>query len=240
VADSTNPPLKITATLLSQKPRIQGFWIAGILIFLCALFSLPAWRNQSVMDALIASRESVFQKHEGQRLFSALFVHGDMGHLLSNAYMLFFLSIFVFGNLALSIRGAFQLLGVLLIGGALANALTLLSYKPQVGLLGISGFVYLLAGYWFVNYLLIDRRRSFGARLVRVIGVCLVILFPTTFEPQVSYLCHLHGFWLGLVFGSLGFFMFKGKIRSFEVFATEESPDSEPLVQTDESMIFPE
>jgi rhomboid protease GluP len=131
--------------------------------------------------------------------------------------MLFVLSLFVFGTLSISFIGSLALLALTLAGGVFVNVLTLNAYPPEVRLLGISGYVYLLAGFWFVSYLLIDRRRKILARLLRVIGVSLVILFPSTFEERISYLAHAHGFWIGVVMGAIYFYWFKTKIRSYEV-----------------------
>lgn len=207
---------KVVRTLISRRPKDQGVLIGFLLIFVCSLISLMSWQNQTLFDSLAASWNLVFEKGEVHRLISSLFLHGDLGHLLSNSYMLFVLSVFIFGTLTLSFSGALALMAFTLIGGALVNILTLYSYPPQTRLLGISGVVYLLAGFWFVNYLLIDRRRRFPSRLLRVLGVSLVILFPSTFEEEVSYLAHFHGFWLGLVMGTGFFYLFKKQIRSFE------------------------
>lgn len=223
---------KIVKTLLSRAPHIRGFIVAGSLIFICVLTSQLAWKNKALFEFLISSYDLVSAKGEVYRLVTALFLHSDLGHLLSNSYMLFFLSLFVFGTLTFSFLGTLGLLLFCLSGGVLVNWMTLRSYPPDVGLLGISGLVYFLAGFWFVNFLLIDRRRKLLARLLRVIGVSLVVLFPTTFEERVSYLAHFHGFWIGALFGAGYFLMFFKKIRSYEEWVVEpieEDLTEEPL-----------
>lgn len=215
-SESSQKELKVVRTLISRRPKEQGVLIGLLLIFICTLVSLAAWNDSNLYDSLAASWNLAFKDGEVYRLISSLFLHGDLGHLLSNAYMLFVLSVFIFGTLTLSFSGALLLAVVSLLGGVIVNVLTLYSYPPQTRLLGISGMVYLLAGFWFVNYLLIDRRRSFPSRFLRVLGVSLVILFPSTFEEEVSYLAHFHGFWLGLFMGAGFFYLFKRKIRSFE------------------------
>lgn len=160
-------------------------------------------------------------------LISALFLHADIGHLLSNSYMLFVLSVFAFGTLTQTLRGAFTLLLLLLMAGALVSFLTLRSYLPETRLVGISGVVYILAGFWLSNYVFIDRRRNFLARLIRVIGTALVVLFPTSFEKTTSYMAHFHGFWVGVLLG-VGFFTLQRKqIRSYEEVVIEEDTDAE-------------
>lgn len=83
---------------------------------------------------------------------------------------------------------------------AAVNAISLLTYEPNVVLLGASGLVYLLAGLWFTMFVLVESHRPISARLIRAIGVALVILFPTTFEPEVSYRTHAIGFVVGILF----------------------------------------
>lgn len=211
---------KMIKTLLSQRPQFQGVLIGLGLVLVCCLMSLWSWENSSLFQDLVASRESVFQNKELYRLISSLFLHGDLGHLLSNSYMLFVLSWLIFGTLTWTASGTILLLFLFVFSGAGVSGLTLLSYSPQVRLLGISGLVYFMAGFWFINYMMIDRRRSFSSRLVRTVGVCLVILFPSTFEEEVSYGAHFHGFWVGLMVGFAFFTVLKKKIRSFEEFST--------------------
>ncbi len=220
--------LKVVRTLISKKPKEHGFIIAGLLILISTLVSFQSWEDPSLFEALSSSGEAVFVRGQYARLITSIFLHGDLGHLLSNSYMLFFLSLFVFGTLTQKLSSAFLLLLFSLLMGAVINLLTLHSYEPHIRLVGISGMVYWLAGFWFVNYLFIDRRRKFLGRLVRVIGVSLVVLFPTTFEEQVSYLAHFHGFWVGFLSGFLFFLLFKQRIRSFEELSVEFQDPLQP------------
>ncbi|MAV89822.1 MAG: hypothetical protein CL676_00260 [Bdellovibrionaceae bacterium] len=223
--------VRIVKTLMSRKPNQWGILFGGTLILLSSLLSLRAWEDEALFQWAMSSRDLVFQQGQYYRLITAIFLHGDLGHLLSNSYMLLVLSIFVFGTLGISNRGSFVLLLYSFLGAVAVQAMTLMSYPAQVGLLGASGWVYLLAGFWFFNYLWIDRRRKFFNRWIRVIGVSLVILFPTTFEENVSYLAHLYGFIVGALF-ALGYFItMRSRVRQFEEvqILNEEFLPEEPL-----------
>jgi len=222
-------PYKIIKTMMSKKPSIEGLWYGGLILLLSSLLSLQAWQNPALFDWAASSGEAVFAQKEYYRLLTAIFLHGDLGHLLSNAYMLLVLSIFFYGTLGFNRVGTFGLVLLSFAGGLLTQVLTLMSYPPQVRLLGASGLVYFLAGFWFFSYLMIDRRRRILARSLRVVGVSLMILFPTTFEENVSYLAHFHGFWLGGVFGLSYFFLFRRQIRSYEEYQMVEPDFGEVL-----------
>ena len=212
---------RVLKTLLSQRPKKHAVFFMLLLVLPCMFLSVLSWQNPAIYEAFAVSGEALLNGKQWYRLMTSLFLHGDPGHLISNTYMLIALSIFIFGQLIESVKGGFLLMFFLLLGGGLVNYLTVGSYPPEIRLIGISGLVYLAAGFWFINYLLIDRRRTFKARFLRTAGVALIILFPTTFEATTSYLAHFHGFWLGLVMGGVFFYLNKTAIRSHEVVKLE-------------------
>lgn len=146
------------------------------------------------------------------QIFTATMIHGDWGHYLSNSYMLFILGIFVYGYF-----GFFTYPIVAVVLAAATNLLTIGSYPDQVRLLGASGLVYVLAGFWLTMFWLVQRQHEWHRRLLRVLGVALAILFPTTFEPTTSYRAHAIGFAVGLIYAVLHFILNKNEIRSHEV-----------------------
>ena len=171
-------------------------WLSGIGVFLlCGLASLNYWGKTEVGEFMWVDQASLFRDHEYWRVFTALFVHGDLGHLLSNAPLLL-----VFGFYLRAFFGLWVFpLGSVLVGG-LVNALTVLNYEPAQRLIGASGMVYAMAGMWLVFYLRFDVRYSVPQRFLRVCGFVLMVLMPTTFVPEVSYLAHFLGFLLGILF----------------------------------------
>ncbi|HEX4924207.1 MAG TPA: rhomboid family intramembrane serine protease [Bdellovibrionales bacterium] len=204
-------------TLLSRKPRKENTIIAFIAVGVLVLLSVVSWSGLwGLAPWLSASREQVFAAGEYWRLFTALGVHGDIGHLLSNA-----LGFGLFAYLLYDYFGFSVFPAAAVVLGALVHALTLMTYKPEVRLIGASGMVYLMVGFWLVQYLLIERRLKLSNRAIRCMGFALAAMMPSTFEQTVSYRAHAIGFAVGAVFGLIYFVLHRKRIRSHETTATE-------------------
>lgn len=212
------PEQRLVKTKLSGAPKIFGLHIGMTLILLSLFVSLWTWKSQEAYESLSVSGQDFKNGIPMERLFTALFVHGDWGHFFSNSYMLLILSIFVFGTLTTKWFYAALMAGVFILASMGVSVLTLESYPLNIRLIGISGMVYMLAGFWLVNFMWIERTLSFGARTLRALGVGAVIFWPTTFEPNVSYMAHAYGMLIGVVLGGIYFFLFRRWIRSFEVY----------------------
>ena len=106
--------------------------------------------------------------------------------------------------------------GLTFVFGALVTGLSLRTYPAQTWLVGASGIVYLMAGFWLALYLMLERRLSLGKRLVRAIGFGFIVLVPTAFEPAVSYRTHLIGFLGGVAFAIVYFQKHKERFRAAE------------------------
>jgi len=149
-------------------------------------------------EYLWASRLTVFTEHEYWRLFTSIFTHADIVHLMSN------LPFFIFFGLVL-----YEYFGLLLfplvplLTGAFANAFTLYFYPPGVRLIGASGMVYGMVSAWLVLYICHDKDRTVFVRIFRSAGFALIVLFPETYNPSTSYLVHAAGFVTGMIFALL-------------------------------------
>ena len=200
------------ATALSRRPHPHSALAVITLLLVCGLSSRWHWSSLPGAELLSASKEAVFANAQVWRLFTTTFVHGDLQHLLSNSYMLSILSFLVFGY-----YGARVLFVDSIIGAAVTNALSLWTYEPQTRLVAASGLVYYLAGFWLTVYLFVDRRRPFSKRVLRALGVGLIILFPTSFDPQTSYRTHALGAALGALVGCVYFAFNHASLRAQEV-----------------------
>ncbi len=72
---------------------------------------------------------------------------------------------------------------------------------PQTQLIGASGMVYAMVAMWLVVYMNFETHYPFRTRLMRAVGFTLVVMIPTTYQKNVSYLAHGMGFGLGILFG---------------------------------------
>lgn len=145
---------------------------------------------------LAASGHDVYVKGEVWRLFTALLVHGDLGHLGSN------LLPFLFFGWMLQAYFGFWIFPVLALPiGLASNALTVALYDSKLYLLGASGMIYGMIALWLVLYLKFDGERALPKRLMRAIAFALLLLMPTTYDPGVSHLAHASGFVAGLTGG---------------------------------------
>ncbi len=196
----------------------MGKWIAWATIAIVFLISKLQWMGW-IPDGS-ATHKAVFHESQYWRLLSSLLVHSDLRHLLSNSLLLF-----VFAYL---LNGYFGwILFPLYIGlfSLVANAVTLWTYPAEIHLLGASGAVYLMSGCWLSLFFLIERRYTIANRLLRCAGFSLLVLGPTSFDPQISYRAHAIGLMLGLPLGTLYFFLKRDHFRSFETAVSIEDGD---------------
>lgn len=203
---------RLIGTLITRKPsRVAAAAAVSILLFIVGV-TFMYWSNQYGMGSLMSvSGKSLFVDGEWWRAFTATLVHGDFGHLLSNSYMLLVFSYFVISYFGL---WTYPVSAFLLSG--LVNVLTVMTYPAEVNLLGASGMVYFLGGFWLTSYFLIQRQYSWQPRLLRVLGIALLVFFPTTFVPTTSYTAHAIGFALGAVFAGVYFVKNRKQIQGFE------------------------
>ncbi len=202
----------IKATYLSRKPASKSVWVALGSVLLLFVASVIYWSDPFGAASLLpASRESVFLHGEYWRLLTSLLVHSDWGHFLSNAVVLGVLAFLIYGYYGPLAYPAFTL-----VLGTLVTAISLRTYPAETWLLGASGVVYLMAGFWLTLYLLVERRIPLKKRVVRAVGFGLIVLVPTAVEPAISYRTHLIGFVVGFSFALAYFTKQKDALRAKE------------------------
>ncbi len=212
--------MKIIKTLLDYPPARNNLTGSLTLTILLYATSNIFWSLDKTMQHMFYGiSQNVFSGKEYWRIFSAILIHSDLGHYASNAVAIFALGYLLLGWFSWRV---FPLYCFLLSG--LVNAIALKTYEPQTRLLGASGMVYLMAGFWLMSYILIQRSKTMSRRIIRAMGVTLGTLFPTTFEVEVSYRTHAIGFIVGLLFALIWFYFNFDYVRSFEV-AVPIEPD---------------
>lgn len=193
-ADDQKERLPGIFSLPPEKRLLHGLIQAFLLMLVASLvyWSYPQGKY------LPASGKTVFGDHQYWRLVTSLFVHGDMAHLLANGWIFI-----LFGWMLRSYFGllAFPLLSFA--GGIISSGVTIFFYPPEVRLIGASGMVHVMVALWVTWYMIFDRERSIGQRLLRGTGFSLAMLVPAVVKPEVSYLAHGTGFIAGLVLALL-------------------------------------
>lgn len=219
---------RLVGTLITGQPNGNSFYMAAVTVIIVSLTTLFYWLSpESWANLMPAMNRAVFQEHQWWRVFTAIFIHADLEHLLSNLLMLGVFSFFIYGYFG------FKIFPMVSLGlAALVNVITILSYRPETGLLGASGLVYVLGGYWLTMYFFIQRQFPWLNRLIRVVGVGLMMFAPTSFVPTTSYTAHGYGFVLGVIAAVIYFFLNKNGIRHHEIY--QALPQTSDQISVDE------
>ncbi len=193
---------------------------AALTFFFLALVWALSFAHWNGLDMAV-SGAAVFGRGEWWRLWSALFVHGDLSHLLSNSLLFTLFAWLLIGHFGLRLA----LLAFLL--GGLTNFLVIPTLPPATTLVGVSGVVYWMGASWLTLFLLVDRRQSWRVRFGSSLFLGLMLFVPETWEPHVSYLNHFVGFVSG-VLAAVAFYLLRRKaFRNAERWEWEalEEPD---------------
>jgi len=212
----------VRETLLSRKPREWSLEITALFLSIIMGISLLAWRNgAALLPTLAATSDGVLKKREYWRLLTAVAVHRDVIHVFSNAILLTFFTYLLVGYYGFWV---FPVMSLVMAG--LTNYVSLLTYPSEVSLIGASGLVYWMAGFWLSMYLVVERSVSPGKRVLRVVCLALLVLLPSTFQANVSYRTHAIGLGLGVVSALVYFQRNRESIRAAEVVELEEPIDN--------------
>lgn len=196
-ADDFLPAPKKRLSALAAKPQLRCLTVPIFMTLAFAAVSLAYWYDP-VKYPFWVSRESVFIEGKYWKLFTALFVHSDMLHLLSN------LPLFLIFGWHLRTFFGFRIFPlVAILAGIASNFLTIYFYHDQTRLLGASGMLYAMVSLWLFYYVKFETSYSFWTKVMRATAFALVLLFPTTFQENVSYMAHFWGFICGILLGLL-------------------------------------
>jgi len=221
----------VRANRLTRKLKRQAAITAALSTFALIVAGLSYWGDSWGAEKwMAASHDLVFKQHEWWRAWSTLFVHADFRHLLSNSLLFFILGSFVNGYFG---WWAFPVIAFVV--GGLTNIYVLAQMPGPILLIGVSGVVFWLGGFWLILYFLIDRRKTLLQRALRASGVGLALFMPAeAFDPSISYTTHLVGFFLGIICG-LGFYLVnRRKIEREEIRETIFESDDDELSNQDQ------
>jgi rhomboid protease GluP len=202
----------VKETHLSRKPSRKSWWVAVLSLAALLVVSVVYWTDfLGLTSELHANGDRVFNHSEYWRLLTSIGAHADFRHFLSNAVAFGILSFLLFGYFGLLVYPTLSW-GL----GAVVTGLALATYPETTRLVGASGVVYLMAGFWLTMYLVIERRYRPLKRFTRAFGFALIVLVPTVWDPTVSYRTHAIGFGVGVLFGLVFFVKRRDQLRQAE------------------------
>ena len=217
---------------LSNTKYPHSINMAIFVLSLCFAFSTLYWNtNYELTEYLVANQRDVFTNKEYWRLITTIFVHGEPSHLLSNSIMLL-----IMGHYVHAFYGKYNFPLLAFISGSLVNALVLLNFENiNTNIVGISGVVYYLWGFWLYLYIKIQTHIPILRRFMKVSIVGAVLLIPEVFEANVSHLSHFLGFVFGVLIALIYWEVQKKKILSYEKY---ELKDEENFVDIENREVF--
>ena len=209
--------ITIKGNWLTRKPHRNGLY-ATLFLTVILLFGTFIYLNNIFKAELLmpASYFSVFEQHQVWRIWTTLFAHADIHHVLSN--------LILFLPFAYYLSGYFDFIFFPVMGffaGGCVNLVVLYTMPEKGYLIGSSGVVHWMGAAWMTLSFLIDRRESWGRRFLKVLGVSLILFIPDTFKTEVSYLSHFIGYILGVFCASLYYVTFSRKFAAAEVVEIE-------------------
>lgn len=178
--------------------------LAGINIVLFLVVDLFLFRRQSEIAYFMALNPVLVMQGEYWRLFTSMFYHFGIDHLVYNMLMLFVLGSMLepfFGKVR---YGVLYFVSGLAAGGAsiLYNGFLRGEEGMYVLCAGASGAVYGLIGA-YVALFLVQRKSLTGPEKNRLIFAVAFLLFGSIFDTGVGHDAHFGGFVAGLLLGSL-------------------------------------
>lgn len=163
-----------------------------------------------------ATPADVFVRHEYWRLVTSFLIHRDVDHWVANAFPFGILVYHLYGYCGAKVFP----LGAMLLG-IVITATSLFTYDPNVSLMGASGLVYGMAGFWLTLFLFVERNHSIENRVVRALGFALVMLIPSQIKPEISYRTHTIGFIWGAIWGLTYYLKNRAWLHSREIITHE-------------------
>ncbi|MBI2522021.1 MAG: rhomboid family intramembrane serine protease [Bdellovibrio sp.] len=209
--------MTIKENWLTRKPQRRALYSTLFSVLVLLLGTLVYLNNLFEATTLMpASYVSVFKQFQIWRLWTTLFAHADIQHVMSN--LILFLP---FAYYLASYFGFFFFPVFAFFSGGCINFVVLNTMPGDVNLIGVSGVVHWMGAAWMTLAFLIDRRESWRRRLLKVLGVSLILFIPDTFKLEVSYLSHFIGYLFGVLCALMYYLFFFRKFRDAEVLEIE-------------------
>jgi rhomboid protease GluP len=180
---------------LYEWDRSRSKWASPTIVLILAniiVFIVLVVVGDPAYALLAQTGELVFGQHFYWQVFTSLFVHFDITHILWNMVGLYY-----FGKLNESQFSNRQFYAIYFISGLLGNLVSLIPFfvPPDVPSGGASGAIFGLVG----SFVAIRRKaRDLGAALLYA-----AVIFISSSGPGVNIYAHLFGLLGGIVLGLL-------------------------------------
>ena len=205
--EDINLLLENIAHTAAKFSKIKGFSVTKFIIFLnLFVFIAGEFTDRGVLgniiyDYGIGNGEYIIKYHEYWRLFTPIFLHGDIVHLLSNMYFLY-----ICGEKVENIYGKWRFISIYIISGIAGNVLSLILLDPKIYSLGASGACMGLGGILF--FLWLRRKDNYVGYFSSITSMVMVVIFNVFYGFMFPHLninnwAHMGGFVAGVLGGVL-------------------------------------
>ena len=202
-----------TGNWITRKVSKGALCSALFSVVIVILGTLFFWSGVFKANELMpASKYFVFEQKEYWRLWTALFAHADLSHLFGNLFLFFPFAYYLCGYFGFFF---FPFIGFFM--GGVTNLLVLQFMPEKVSVIGASGIVHWMGAAWMTLAFLIDRRETRGKRLIKILGISMILFLPDVYKPEISYSSHFIGYFLGVLCGFLFYLLFKNRFLQAEI-----------------------
>ncbi len=193
--ETTDEPTPLPdVSFLSMRPAPPAFlWALGYAVLSGVLTFWALW-DPAFRARLIIRGDTLFSPDAPLRLFSSMLLHSGLDHFLANMVLLV-----PFGGFTAAYYGVWAFPVICVTLGVATHFLTILTYPPYLGLVGSSGLLYVLFGFWLVLYAFVESHLPWTRRIFRLAGFSLMMLIPHSYSPKTSYRAHYIGLGLGIL-----------------------------------------
>lgn len=185
--------------------KIRLMKVTIILLVVNVVVLIISFCYDDFLDIHCISRNLMVNTGDWYRLFTSMFVHFDMFHLLGNMA-----GIYVFGRLLEPVIGSLRFALIYLLGGLTGSVIVYFCSAPDTLTGGASGCIWCLMA---ATGLLMLKIQDYNNLKYVLLNVVLQVSYTIKAE-NVSMAGHFGGFLGGLMFGSLIILILPCKIRN--------------------------
>ncbi len=177
-----------------EKPIISAaLVIINVIIYIICTFTGNLLYNMGRSDVL-----NVFGNKEYGRMIYSLFLHGDLGHLLNNMFILYFLGAMIVKEVGHIRYAVFYFLSG--IGGNVLSLFVKIMNGDLSGSIGASGAIFGLNGVLLAMVLFFNRRME-NVTPIRVVLMISLSLYSGFTGTNVDNAAHMGGLLTGFLTG---------------------------------------